>query len=43
MTDNDRQICAECGERIVHPDRKYRVCLDCYIGYVEEHGHEMPS
>jgi hypothetical protein len=31
MSELQNKQCKECGKAIVHPGRKYAVCLDCLI------------
>ena len=26
-----RKLCYDCNEPVVHPNRKYSICLDCLI------------
>lgn len=34
---NERMECRKCGEDIVHPGRKYCLCLDCFMDEIMEH------
>lgn len=36
------QECKVCQKKIVHPDRKYKICLDCFIEYVMKEIHGGP-
>ena len=29
-----KNICQKCGEKVVHPRRKYKICMDCLIEVV---------
>ena len=35
--------CADCGEKIVHPNRQFRVCLDCLIIFIDKHIDFVPT
>jgi len=35
--------CERCFRDVVHPDRKYCLCLDCLIDMLREQGFELPS
>jgi hypothetical protein len=38
----DRQECAICGEKTVHPERSTLVCLDCIARALIDNGY-LPS
>lgn len=37
----DKQECVICHKHIVHPDRRYSICLDCLIDELEKSGANL--
>lgn len=33
-----KKACLKCGEKIVHPNRKWRICLDCIVDLLNNNG-----
>jgi hypothetical protein len=37
----EQQTCKRCGQRVINPGRKTRLCLDCLIEIIAEGGDDI--